>query len=280
MDRELARFFHEVTATLGLREAGFRRTRGTVRKRLLRRMRTLGLSGLDEYRRYLAAHGDEWAWLDHCCRITISRFGRDAGAFAALISTYLPERARAAQALGERSLRVWSAGAASGEEPYSLSIMWHLEVQPRYPHLRLEVVATDADAAVLARAARARYAGGSLRELPASIRERAFVETGGEWTLREPFRAGVRFEQADLRSERARGPFDLVLCRNLAFTYFGGPTQQRVARGFVEVLRPGGVLLVGHGEAVPSGVSGLVPREPGFYQRAPAPPASAAGDAD
>src|SRR5688572_26004693 len=146
MDRELALFFHDVTAALGLRERGFRRTRGTVRRRLSRRLRALGLTGLAEYRRYLAAHGEEWSWLEQCCRMSISRFGRDAPVFAPLVGTYLPERARAAQARGEPSVRVWCAGSASGEEPYSLSIAWQLEVQPRYPDLRLDVLATDADA--------------------------------------------------------------------------------------------------------------------------------------
>jgi chemotaxis protein methyltransferase CheR len=175
-------------------------------------------------------------------------------------------------------VRVWSAGAASGEEPYSLSIAWHLELEPLYPELRLEVLATDANAVVLERAARARYPVQSLRELPASLRERAFTEEDGEWTVRPALRAGVRFEQADLRSRGAPGPFDLVLCRNLAFTYFAEPSQRRVAQRFAEVLRPGGLLLVGRGEALPTGVPGLVPLEPGFYERAPLAAASTTGD--
>jgi chemotaxis protein methyltransferase CheR len=278
MDQALSLFFQEVTAALGLRAAGFRNARGSVTKRLSRRLRTLGLSGVDEYRRYLAAHGEEWVWLEQCCQITISRFARDAGMFGPLLARYLPERAKAAQARGDRCVRVWSAGAASGEEPYSVSIAWHLELEPLYPDLRLEVVATDANAVVLERAARARYPVQSLWELPASLRERAFMEEDGEWTVRPALRAGVRFEQADLRRQGAPGPFDLVLCRNLAFTYFGEPTQRRVAQRFTEVLRPSGVLLIGRGEALPTGVPELLPREPGFYERAPLSAASTTGD--
>jgi chemotaxis protein methyltransferase CheR len=278
MDRELALFFHEVTSALGLRQAGFRRTRGSVRKRLARRLRALGLSGLDDYRRYLAAHDEEWSWLEQCCQITISRFGRDAGMYRALVATYLPERASAAQARGQSCLRVWSAGAASGEEPYSLAIAWHLELQPLYPDLGLEVLATDANAIVLERARRARYPAQSLRELPASLRERAFTEEGGEWQLRAALRAGVCFERADLQRQGAPGPFDLIVCRSLAFTYFGDTAQRRVAQHFVEVLRPGGILFVGRGEEVPSGVLELAPREPGFYERTPLREASSTGD--
>jgi chemotaxis protein methyltransferase CheR len=278
MDQALWLFFQEVTAALGLREAGFRHARSSVRKRLSRRLRTLGLAGVDEYRGYLAAHGEEWLWLEQCCQITISRFARDAGMFALLLQKYLPERAAAARARGDRCVRVWSAGAASGEEPYSVSIAWHLELEPLYPELRLEVLATDANAVVLERAARARYPVQSLWELPGSLRERAFTEEDGEWAVRPALRAGVRFEPADLRRQGAPGPFDLVLCRNLAFTYFGETAQRVVAQRFAEVLRPGGLLLVGRGEALPTGVPGLVAREPGFYERAPLPAASPTGD--
>jgi chemotaxis protein methyltransferase CheR len=165
----------------------------------------------------------------------------------------------------------------SGEEPYSLAIAWHLELQSLYPDLRLEVLATDANAIVLERARRARYPAQSLRELPASLRERAFTEEGGEWLLRAALRAGVCFERADLQRQGAPGPFDLIVCRNLAFTYFGDTAQRRVAQHFVEVLRPGGILFVGLGEELPSGVLELAPREPGFYARTPLREASSTG---
>jgi chemotaxis protein methyltransferase CheR len=266
IDAEFTAFFGDVCARLGLRAEGYRRTRGTVRKRLARRLRELGLSSLSEYRSHLAARGDEWLWLDRCCRITISRFARDGAVYRALLETYLPERATAARARGQRRLSVWSAGTASGEEAYGLAIAWHLELEPQFPELELDVLGTDADPAVLQRAARGIYPEGSLRELPRPLRA-AFEPCGQEWRLLDRHRRRVRFERSDLRGECPPGPFDLVLCRNLAFTYFDEPTQRRLARSLAGSLQPNGILVLGRGERLPDESVGLIQREPELYAR-------------
>lgn len=266
-DAEFATFFAEICAQLGLRVDGFRRTRGSVRRRVARRMRELGLAGLPDYRQHLDVDPDEWLRLDPLCRITISRFARDAPTYEALLSRHLPELAAAARARGRRRLRVWSAGAASGEEAYGLAIAWHIELGRMFPELGLDVLGTDADPTVLARAERGVYPEGSLRELPSRLRS-AFERCGSEWRISELYRLGVRFERADVRRERPAGPFDLVLCRNVAFTYFDDATQRRLAGVFEALLGPGGVLVVGKGEQVPAGSTGLIMREPEIYARA------------
>jgi chemotaxis protein methyltransferase CheR len=265
-DAEFAAFFADVCPRLGLRAEGYPRTRGSVRKRVARRLRELGLPGLVDYRRRLDTQADEWLWLDQCCRITISRFARDAAVYQALRECYLPERASAARAQGQRHLRIWSAGAASGEEAYGLAIAWHLEQGPQFPELELDVLGTDADPTVLQRAAHGIYPEGSLRELPRPFRG-AFERCGHEWRLLERYRRGVRFARSDLRRECPPGPFDLVLCRNLAFTYFDEPTQRRLARTFAASLQPGGILVVGRGERLPSDSEGLTQQAPEVYAR-------------
>jgi chemotaxis protein methyltransferase CheR len=265
-DAEFAAFFADACARLGLRAEGYPRTRGSVRKRVARRLRELGLAGLAEYRRRLDSQGDEWLWLDQCCRITISRFARDAAVFQALRERYLPERASAARARRQHHLRIWSAGAASGEEAYGLAIAWHLEQGPQFPELELDLLGTDADPTVLQRAANGIYPAASLRELPRPLHA-AFEPCGHEWRLLEHYRRGVRFAHADLRRECPPGPFDLVLCRNLAFTYFDEPTQRRLARAFAASLQPGGLLVVGRGERLPSDSEGLTEQAPEVYAR-------------
>jgi chemotaxis protein methyltransferase CheR len=267
IDAEFKGFFAGVTRALGLSEVGYRRTRGSVRRRLARRLRELGLESLGDYQRYLDAHAAEWTWLDACCRITISRFGRDGAVFDALLQTYLPGCAAAAQVLGQRRLRLWSAGCASGEEPYSLGLGWHIALAHRFPMLTLDVLGTDADPTVLERARRAEYSGASLGELPEHFRQLGFEPHGEHWVVAPRYREGVRFQQADLRKGPAEGRFDLICCRNLAFTYFHEPVQRRVARAFAEALVPGGILVVGRGEQLPAGAFGLTLREPCFYAR-------------
>jgi chemotaxis protein methyltransferase CheR len=139
-------------------------------------------------------------------------------------------------------------------------VAWALAVAPRHPGLALEVLATDIDDGQLGRARTACYPTAALRELPEAWRRAAFDERDEEACLREPFRGSVRFVRHDLRTPPpAPGPFDLILCRNLAFSYFDEPLQRAVAATFHAALRPGGVLVVGGHEALPHGTPGFAP---------------------
>lgn len=122
---------------LGLRWASFRKVRGTVCKRLRRRLCELGLKDLDAYAAYLAVRPEEWVRLDALCRIPISRFYRDREVFRTLGTRVLPALAQGVAEAGGHLVRAWSAGCASGEEPYSLRIVWEkaLEVVPGATHL-------------------------------------------------------------------------------------------------------------------------------------------------
>jgi len=242
---------------LQLRYEGFRRVRGQVCKRVGRRMKTLGVPGLAAYLERLEADSAERAVLDALCRVTISRFYRDRGVFDALREPLLPEVLEAARARGESVLRVWSAGCASGEEPYSLAVLFRLGLRPRFPDFRLELVATDADAALLERARRGCYRRATLRELPPEWVAQAFSPRDGELCLRPELREGLDFRCEDLRQRMPEGPFHLVLCRNVAFTYFAPPVQREVLARLLERLAPGGLLVIGAHESLPEGFPGL-----------------------
>ncbi|HVK83056.1 MAG TPA: CheR family methyltransferase [Kofleriaceae bacterium] len=248
---------------LHLRWEGFRRVRGQVCKRIARRIDELALPGFAAYRAYLEQHAGEWARLDELCRVTISRFYRDHAVFAQLEHLVLPELATRAAARGV--LRCWSAGCASGEEPYTLAIVWRLRVAPAFPALRLHVLATDADAHLLERARRGCYDPGTLKELPAELREAAFDATGDELCVRASFRDDVELVQHDLRAPAPAGPFDLVLCRNVAFTYFDDALQRERLAHLADRIVPGGALVIGGHERLPQGV--LAPWLPSIFRK-------------
>src|SRR5688572_21033252 len=109
---------------LGLRWEGFRRVRAQVCKRIAERMRERGLADLVEYRALLEREPAEWTVLDDLCRVTISRFWRDRAVWDALHESVLPALVAAVVCRGSSSLRAWCAGCASGEEPYSLLLLW------------------------------------------------------------------------------------------------------------------------------------------------------------
>jgi chemotaxis protein methyltransferase CheR len=245
-DAELVALLQRELPRLRLRWAGFRRVRSQVTKRLKRRLAALGLPDLGAYEAWIETHPEERAVLDALCRITITRFFRDRLVFDALGRAVLPLLAHA-----HPLIRVWSAGCASGEEPYSVALLWKLGVEPRFPRVGVEIVGTDADPALLERARHATYPRGTLREVPPEWVDAAFEPEGEALRLRPELRDMVRFEPQDLRAAAPAGPFQLVLCRNLAFTYFEEKLQREVLAELSRRVVPGGFLVIGAHERVP-----------------------------
>jgi len=266
-EQQWVAFLQWAMPRLHFRWRGFRNVRGQVEKRIARRMKELGLSSLAAYRRHLDEHHEEWSALDASCYITISRFYRDRGVFEALEREVLPALATRART-GDGILRCWSAGCASGEEPYTLAILWKLRVQPAFPSVRLRILATDVDAAVLERARVARYPAGALKELPPALLSGAFRRLNEEYELAAELRADVEFRMQDIRREQPGEQFHLVLCRNLAFTYFDVALQRQILDGIRQRTMPGGFLVIGRHEALPPETTGWAPiRASGIYRR-------------
>jgi chemotaxis protein methyltransferase CheR len=152
-DRDCTGFIQWALAQRDFRWTGFRKVRRQVCKRLNRRIGELGLADFAAYRRRLEADPAEWTAFDNCCVVTISRFYRDWSVYETLRERVLPEIAARAVREG-RMARIWSAGCASGEEPYTLKVIWDYDVARSFPDPSLSIVAIDVDERVLARARR------------------------------------------------------------------------------------------------------------------------------
>jgi chemotaxis protein methyltransferase CheR len=258
-DSDCVIFLQDVLPRLGLRWRGFRKVRRQVCKRLQGRLQALDLPDLSAYRTYLDTHPAEWPVLDSLCRISISRFYRDRAVFDRLRDAVLPALVRHALNRAETTLRCWNIGCASGEEPYTLHLLWQLAVQSHFPDLTCHILATDADPHLLTRAAVGCYPSSSLRELPEAWRTTAFTPRDDDYCLRAEFRQGVKFQQQDIRTAAPDGPFDLILCRNLVFTYFDEAGQQQALARIIERLQPGGILVIGKTEQLPTDHPALTP---------------------
>jgi chemotaxis protein methyltransferase CheR len=257
-DQECVAFLEWALPQLQLRWLGFRRVRRQVCKRLGRRLRELGVPTLDDYRAHLATQPEEWGALDHLCRVTISRFYRDRAVFDALADRVLPLVAARVTDDGGDVLRCWSAGCASGEEAYTLAAVFRLRLRSRFPALRLRLLATDVDAELLERARRGCYEPGSLKELPEHLRMGGFSRIGELYQVGLELRDGVEFRREDIRRSQPREQFEVVLCRNLVFTYFTDDLQRRILQRLCTAMAPGGFLVIGSHESLPQ-PSDLVP---------------------
>lgn len=247
----------EALPALGLDPRGYRNVRRIVSRRVVRRIRELALAGPDEYAQRLAGDPEERRRLDALCRIPISRLYRDAAVFERLERELLPALAAQAATEGGRVVRVWSAGCASGEEPCSVALAWAARAARDHPELRLAITATDADETMLGRLRRGAFSEGSLAELPPRLRELALEP--GTRRARAELLASIDARLQDLRLEAPSGPFDVVLCRNLAFTYFDEAGRRSAAERLVAALAPHGLLVLGRGEFPPAGLAGVEP---------------------
>ncbi|MDW7773292.1 MAG: CheR family methyltransferase [Desulfobulbaceae bacterium] len=246
-DNQCVNFLQWALPVLNMRWQGFRKVRRQVCRRIDKRMNELRLGSIAEYRQYLQDTPEEWPILDQICRITISRFYRDNVVFDYLASDVFPALTASARDKNG-TFRVWSCGCASGEEPYTAAMLWHYTIRPCFPEVRLEIIGTDIDPALIGRAQNACYRKSALREMPPALLEHAFVETGHGYCVNESLRQYVRFEVQDVRKQSPGGKYQVVFCRNLAFTYFAPHVQEQVLRRFARVIETGGVLVTGSHE--------------------------------
>lgn len=258
-DRDCVEFLQWSLPLLRMRWQGFRKVRGQVCKRIDRRLRELGLPDVASYRMFLETNDAEWATLGSLCNITISRFYRDREVFQFIEQEVLGTLSEDALARGENELRCWSIGCASGEEPYTLALLWDLVMTRRFPALSFTILATDFDPVMIRRAEEGCYKSGSFTGLPAGWHKLAFFRKEELSCIREEERSRVNFLVQDIRNAAPEDRHHLILCRNLAFTYFDPSLQQEVLERINDRLLPGGALVIGVHESLPDAGRALEP---------------------
>jgi chemotaxis protein methyltransferase CheR len=163
----------------------------------------------------------------------------------------LPEVLSAKQARGDRTLRIWSAGCSSGEEPYTLAMIVQ-DVFPQAQSWDCEIVATDIEENMLQRVAAARYGARSVGDVPPEYREKYLTQDGDEWMVRRRTAALVNARHLNLSDRmamRAMRGFDFIFCRNVLI-YFDDLSRKAVVDHFYNALNKGGYIFLGHSESV------------------------------
>ncbi len=220
--------------------------------RLARRFSAKGAASCSEYLKQLTGSGFRDGELDSLVgELTIGEtyFFRQPEHFQALREAVFPELLERNGA--SRRIRVWSAGCATGAEPYSIAILLDLDLRDRVAGWDISILATDINTEFLARAREAHYREWAFRETPAEVRQRCFERDGDAWVLKPEFRRRVSFRRHNLAEDgdfaSLGEPFDLILCRNVMI-YFNPELIRKTAAAFHRALAPGGWLGVGHAE--------------------------------
>ncbi len=221
---------------------------GCLRRRIAVRMRARGVLNFEAYSHLLDADPAEWEPLLDALTINVTKLFRDRDVYEVLARDVIP----AVWAMPAPHLRVWSAGCASGEEPYSLGALFHRHATARSQADRLShlhVIGSDIDRASLDRARRASYPESAFGDTPDDLRHRYFTREMPASVLPD-VRALVTFERRDLLKDATpRGPLQLITCRNVVI-YFDTASQQALFQRFHDALQPGGYLVLGKVETL------------------------------
>jgi chemotaxis methyl-accepting protein methylase len=217
-------------------------------------MRATGAQTYAEYARVLDRDAGEYDQLLDALTINVTKLFRNWDVFATLARDVIP----ALWAAGG-PVRVWSAGCASGEEAYSLAVLFHRHAAAHgdaRPGARVSVLGTDIDRGSLAAAERGTYEGPAFEDTPADLRQAYFAALEPAAVL-PPARALVRFARHDLLGDPppAAG-LQLIACRNVLI-YFERATQEALLRAFFDALAPGGFLVLGKVETLLGAARGL-----------------------
>lgn len=237
--------FRELLGILDRPWAGFRKVRKGVKKRIRRHMEELGFTAVEGYFREIERRPEIRLKCERCLMVSISRFFRDRMLWRAMAERLLPELIEGF----EPPIRIWSAGCAGGEEPYSLAMVWH-----SLPHApTLELLATDADVRCLERAREGVYGRSSLKEVPDDFRTLFFdpKRGGRQFQIKSRLLTPIDWRLHQLMGRPPQGPFHAILLRNNLLTYYQGPPLRDAFERILTVLTPGGYLVVGSHEKLP-----------------------------
>ncbi|MHA6251099.1 CheR family methyltransferase [Oceanobacillus sp. CAU 1775] len=209
-----------------------------------RRITTLrNKRGFSNYLDYFhEMHKDDELLKEFIDRLTInvSEFYRNAKRWEVLRTLVIPKLTA-----NTSRLTIWSAACSTGEEPYSLAIMF----KEYFPKINVEIVATDLDEGALQKAEEGLYAEQSLKELPAGLKEKYFTKENDVFKVDASLRKNITFKKHNLLADKYPINHDLIVCRNVLI-YFTDEAKESIYRGFSKSLKDNGVLFVGSTEQI------------------------------
>jgi two-component system CheB/CheR fusion protein len=228
----------------------------TVMRRLERRMQVRHCPALFQYLDLLENDRGEVITLRREMLISVTSFFRDPEVFEALAEKVISPIVAETQT-GE-TIRVWTAGIATGEEPYTIAMLFleAFERERRWPNLK--VFATDVDQQCVDTAGIGQYPESAAAELSPERLERFFIRKGDTFVVKNELRQCIVFARHNLLADPPFTKMDLVVCRN-TLIYFKSAAQERAIRALQYSIRQGGALLLGSSESLSAVSDGLQP---------------------
>jgi two-component system CheB/CheR fusion protein len=217
----------------------------SLERRIRKRMSVISINTFSDYIDYLEVHPDEFEQLFNAILINVTSFFRDAPVWECVQTDVIPKIIAGKK--DADPIRVWSAGCASGEEAYTLAIVFAEALGLDAFRERVKIYGTDIDNEALNQARQAVYAVKSLEEMDPRLKESYFEQNGDRRGFRKDLRRNVIFGRHDLIQDAPISRLDLLVCRNCVM-YFNAETQSRILDRFHFALADGGFMVLGKAE--------------------------------
>ncbi len=241
----LSKIFLVVRAATGHDFSNYKQS--TTRRRIQRRMAVHQIDDITDYLRYLQKNPAEVGVLDKDLYIRVTNFFRDPEAFDALNQKVILDLLKGKQA--ETSLRIWVPGCASGEEAYSIAIMFTEAMEMLKKHFDIQIFATDIDAESIERARGAAYPESIAADVSDERLKHFFKQEENTYRLKKQIRDMVVFAIQNLIKDPPFSKLDLVSCRNLLI-YMDAELQKRIIPLFHYTLNKDGFMFLGSSESI------------------------------
>jgi two-component system CheB/CheR fusion protein len=219
--------------------------RASIERRVAKRLAEVGVESYDDYIDYLQLHGDEFVDLFNTLLINVTGFFRDPATWEYLAEHVVPRLVETRPP--DSPIRIWCAGAASGEEAYTVAMVFARVLGDDGLRERVKIYATDVDEDALDAARHGAYAPRQVEDVPPEALERFFERSGQRYVFRKDLRRCVIFGRNDLVQDAPISRIDLLVCRN-TLMYFMAETQSQILRRFHFALGADGVLVLGKSE--------------------------------
>ncbi|MBU7006736.1 CheR family methyltransferase [Phosphitispora fastidiosa] len=222
----------------GLDLTGYKRPQ--MERRINSLMRSLKITDYGIYLGLLEKEIAHWRKFLDTLTINVSEFYRNPSQWQVLEEKILPELIQAS-----RSLKIWSAGCSTGEEPYTLTMV----MMNRFPHINFTMLATDVDDEVLNKARTGVYNDKAVLNLPQNYINGNFTKEGSNFKIKDEVKKRVNFMKHNLLTDAFDRNFDLILCRNVVI-YFTEESKAQLYRKFYTGLKQNGILFTGSTEQI------------------------------
>ena len=240
------KFLQDLRRRKGLDLTGYKRPQ--MERRINSLMRSLKVEGYDTYLGLMEKEIQHWLKFLDTLTINVSEFYRNPNQWELLESKIIPELMTKTP-----SLKLWSAGCSTGEEPYSLAML----MINRFPKVSFTLTASDIDDEVINKAKAGVYNDKAVANLPKQFLSLNFTQQGTNFVISEDVKRRVKYIKRNLLRDPFDRSYDLILCRNVVI-YFTEESKAELYRKFHDALRIGGILFTGSTEQI------FQPREIGF----------------